>query len=93
MPNQSRRVPYPIDLSDNEWEVIKPYIPSFRSNRGRKCIHSYREILNAIFYLFQSNTQLACCGDGNFEWWREHTPLLAAGCATANLIFSPAFSL
>ena len=48
------RFPYPSDLSNKEWEVIKPHIPSLRSNIGRKRIHSYREILNAIFYLLRS---------------------------------------
>ena len=51
-PNQ--RLPYPSDLSDNEWEIIEPYIPIPQTNRGRKRTHSYREILNAIFYLLRS---------------------------------------
>ena len=54
MSKRCRRLPYPSDLSDKEWETIKPHIPSLRSNRGRKRIHSYREILNAIFYLLRS---------------------------------------
>ncbi len=48
------RLPYPSDLSDKEWEIIKPYFPDFKTNRGRKRVHSYREILNAIFYLLRS---------------------------------------
>jgi hypothetical protein len=47
MSKRSTRLSYPSDLSDNEWEVIKPYIPP-QSNRGLKRVHSYREILNAI---------------------------------------------
>jgi len=54
MSKRSGRSPYPSDLSDKEWEVVKPHIPTFRSNRGRKRVHSYREILNAIFYLLRS---------------------------------------
>lgn len=54
MSKRSRRLPYPSDLSDPEWELIKPHIPNLRCNRGRKRIHSYREILNAIFYLLRS---------------------------------------
>ena len=34
--------------------IIKPHLPSLRSNRGRKRIYSYREILNSIFYLLLS---------------------------------------
>lgn len=48
------RLPYPSDLSDKEWEIIKPYFPDLKTNLGRKRVHSYREILNAIFYLLRS---------------------------------------
>lgn len=54
MSKRSSRLPYPSDFSDKGWEVIKLYIPNLRTNRGRKCIHSYREILNALFYLLRS---------------------------------------
>lgn len=53
MPERSRRL-YPGDLSDKEQELIKPYFRNPRMNRGRKRVHSYREILNAIFYLLRS---------------------------------------
>jgi len=51
---QNTRIPYHSDLSDKEWEIIKPHFPCLRTNRGRKRVHSYREILNAIFYLLRS---------------------------------------
>ena len=54
MSKRCRRVPYPSDLSDKVWDVIKPQIPNSQMNRGRKRVHSYREILNAIFYLLRS---------------------------------------
>ena len=54
MPERSRRLPYPSDLSDKEHELIKPHFPNPKTNRGRKRVHSYREILNAIFYLLRS---------------------------------------
>ena len=54
MSKRSIRLPYPSDLSDKEWEIIKPYFSNLRANRGRKRVHSYREILNAIFYLLRS---------------------------------------
>jgi putative transposase len=54
MPKRSRRLPYPSDLTDKEWELIKLYFRNPRMNRGRKRVHSYREILNAIFYLLRS---------------------------------------
>jgi putative transposase len=37
---------YQTDLTDREWEVIKPLLP----NAGRKRKHSLREIINALFY-------------------------------------------
>jgi putative transposase len=51
---QINRIPYPSDLSDEEWELIKPHFSIHNTNRGRKRVHSYREILNAIFYLSRS---------------------------------------
>ncbi|MGE5410323.1 MAG: IS5 family transposase, partial [Clostridiales bacterium] len=54
MQEQTYRIPYAIDLSDKQWEIINPHIPTTQTNRGRKCIHLYREILNAIFYLLRS---------------------------------------
>ncbi|AAM05047.1 transposase [Methanosarcina acetivorans C2A] len=41
-------------ISFREWEIIKPHFPIHNTNQGRKRIHSYREILNAIFYLLRS---------------------------------------
>ena len=54
MSEQINRTSYPSDLSDKEWEIIKPHFPILNTNRGRKRVHSYREILNAIFYLLRS---------------------------------------
>ncbi len=37
---------YQTDLTDTEWEVVKPLLP----NAQRKRKHSLREIMNALFY-------------------------------------------
>jgi len=50
----NKRIAYPSDLSNKEWEIIKPHIPTPTTNRGKKRVHSYRKILNAIFYLLRS---------------------------------------
>jgi putative transposase len=50
----NKRTAYPSDLSDREWKMIKPPIPTSMTNLGKKRVHSYREILNAIFYLLRS---------------------------------------
>jgi putative transposase len=43
------RKPYPSDLSDAEWEIIKPLLPQ-ANNLGSPRTVDLREILNAIFY-------------------------------------------
>ncbi len=50
MQEQTYRIPYATDLSDEQWEIVNPHIPTTQTNRGRKRIHPYREILNAIFF-------------------------------------------
>jgi putative transposase len=54
MSERNIRIPYPSDLSDKQWEINEPHIPTPSTNRGRKRVHSHREILNAIFYLLRS---------------------------------------
>jgi putative transposase len=41
---------YPTDLNDTEWAQIAPYLPEPRST-GAPRRHSWRTILNAIFYV------------------------------------------
>ena len=50
----SSRKSYPTDLSDAEWQQIAPLLPERKSSRGRRRVYSYREILNAIFYLLRT---------------------------------------
>ena len=47
---------YPTDLSDAEWSYLEPHLPA-PSQRGRPRVHSYREILNAVFYLLKTGCQ------------------------------------
>jgi len=44
---------YPTDLSDAEWAIAEPLIPSAKSG-GRKRTTDVREVLNAIFYLLRT---------------------------------------
>lgn len=46
------RVPYPSDLTDEEWDIIQPLLPNKRTGRPREV--DLREVLNAIFYLLRS---------------------------------------
>jgi putative transposase len=47
------RPPYPTDLSDREWELIKHLVPEAKPG-GRPEAYAKREILNGIFYLLRS---------------------------------------
>ncbi len=44
------RKPYPSDLTDERWEVVKPWIPEAKPG-GRRRSTDMREVLNALFYL------------------------------------------
>jgi putative transposase len=43
------RKPYPTDLKDKEWEILKPHLPRAKPG-GRPRSVNLREIVNAIFY-------------------------------------------
>ena len=47
------RKPYPTDLTDEQWELLKPMLPPDKP-RGRKRRVDLRDILNAILYLLRS---------------------------------------
>ena len=49
------RKPYPTDLTDEQWVIVKPLIPVNRVGRPRQV--DMREVLNAIFYLNRSGCQ------------------------------------
>lgn len=55
--NIERRKSYPTDLSDKQWNIIKPLLPTAKSNDttgGRPREVDVRDILNAIFYILRS---------------------------------------
>ena len=50
-----KRKPYPTDISDIEWNLIKPMIPAERKRkRGKKREVDMREVVNAIFYILRA---------------------------------------
>src|SRR6478672_2615560 len=49
------RKPYPSDLTDVQWAIIKPLIPVNTTGRPRTV--DTREVLNAIFYVNRSGCQ------------------------------------
>lgn len=50
---QGTRKPYPSDVSEIEWLLIEPLIPTTKP-RGQPRIHAYREIVNAILYVLKT---------------------------------------
>ena len=46
------RAPYPSDLTDTEWTILKPLIPAPKPG-GRPPRHDRREIVNAIRYVLR----------------------------------------
>ena len=55
--NADKRKPYPTDLSDTQWETMKPLLPAQKSNDtagGRPREVDAREILDAVFYILRS---------------------------------------
>jgi putative transposase len=49
------RKPYPSDLTDAQWEILRPLIPVSKVGRPRQV--DMREVLNAILYLNRSGCQ------------------------------------
>ena len=47
---------YPSDLTDREWEYIKPLIPAAKTG-GRKRSTDMRLVLNAVFYIIRTGCQ------------------------------------
>jgi putative transposase len=50
------RKSYPTNLTDSEWQSLKSHLPT-PHKRGRPRIHSFREIMDAIFYVLKSGCQ------------------------------------
>ncbi|MEH2213165.1 transposase [Nostoc sp.] len=49
------RKPYPTDVSDVEWNLIKLMIPPKRQRkRGKKREVDMREVVNSIFYILRA---------------------------------------
>jgi putative transposase len=49
------RKPYPSDLTDAQWEIVRPLIPVYKVGRPREV--DMREVVNAIHYLNRSGCQ------------------------------------
>ena len=54
------RQPYPNDLSDQEWNLIAPLVTFKRTPRGRKGIHSKREMLRNVIEITSNFVAISC---------------------------------
>ncbi len=63
---------YPSDLTDEEWEAIKKYLPKPSTSRGRKP-RDRREIINAIFYMIRTGCQRPALPHDFPNWKRVST--------------------
>ena len=50
---ETQRTPYPTDLTDAEWELLSPLIPTPKTG-GRPAKYARRELVNAILYVLRT---------------------------------------
>ena len=48
---------YPTDLSDAQWEVIKPRLDEMSGKYGHSIKNDYRQYMNAILYVTKTDCQ------------------------------------
>jgi putative transposase len=53
MPMTLGRQAYPSDLTDEQWELLEPFVPALSSEAAYH-VHERREIVNAILYVLRS---------------------------------------
>jgi putative transposase len=65
---------YQSDLSDPEWEVLKPHLPLPQAP-GRPRLHPLREIVDAVFYVLRGGCAWRLLPH-DFPPWKTVSPLL-----------------
>ncbi len=50
------RLRYPSDLSDEDWALVEPFIPSAKRGGRRRTVEA-REVLNGILYVLSTGCQ------------------------------------
>src|SRR5215218_8499019 len=81
MPDMMRRA-YQSDLSDAEWALIEPHIPSPRPG-GRPRLRPLREILDAVFYVLRGGCSWRLLPHGLERHGRPSTTISPSGASTA----------
>ena len=66
------RIPYATDLSDREWEILKKLMPPDKlSGRPRK--YTWREIVNALFYITKTGCHWRLLPNDFPKWWTVYS--------------------
>ena len=60
---------YPSDLTDTQWAILEPMIPTTREGRPR--VVDMRKIMNGVFYRCRSG----CCSVESFGWVKASNEL------------------
>ncbi len=61
---------YPTDLTDDQWELVKPHV---HAGRGRPPSVDRREVVNAILYLLRTGCQWRMLPKGLPYWSTVHS--------------------
>ena len=51
------RKPYPTDLTDEQWELLRPQVEKPASHGGTRRKHPLREVVNALLYVAKTGCQ------------------------------------
>jgi transposase len=65
------RKPYPTDLTDAQWKLLEPSIPTPKEG-GRKVTYSRREIVNGILYITKTGCHWRCLPHDLPPWSLVH---------------------
>ena len=69
--------PYPTDLTDQQWELIRPLLEHNHGQRGQQH-YSLRRIVDGCFYVLRGGIRGASSGAGNTPlsatFKRAHNP-------------------
>ena len=79
------RMPYPSDVSDEEWALVAPYLVLMREDAGQRC-HPLRELFNGLRYIVKTGAPWRWMPNDLPPWhavYQQAQRWLAAGCFDA----------
>ena len=57
--NEAQRSSYPTDVTNEQWAILAPLLPTSPSGPGRPRGVDLRAVVNALFYLVRTGCQWA----------------------------------